>query len=279
MKSPKNLAILVQSCDSFSDLWNPFFSFLFKNWPDCPYNIYLTTNELVFNHHKVITINTDTLSTWSERLSIAVELIQEDYVLLLLEDYFIYKPVNTSMIESLISTASENDSAYFKIACFPPKYDELWPNKPFKNYSNIAEILPGAKYRVDTQIALWNKKALSELILKKESIWQFEINASVRSVSIDKPFLMLIGDKTIKYVHGPVTYYCTAVSRGKWMRGAIKLCKKEGISIDISKRKTETLFENIYRSFYISLPLFLRKLIDYTSHIFRRNTKKSKYSQ
>ena len=34
-------AILIVSCDKYSDLWDPFFKLFFKFWPDCPFNIYL----------------------------------------------------------------------------------------------------------------------------------------------------------------------------------------------------------------------------------------------
>ena len=37
-------AILVASCDRYSDLWGPFFGVLAKRWPDCPLPIYLGMN-------------------------------------------------------------------------------------------------------------------------------------------------------------------------------------------------------------------------------------------
>jgi hypothetical protein len=205
--------------------------------------------------------------------------IKEKRVLLILEDYFIYKTVNNTLIDRLLSIAEENNAAYFKIASFPSKYNVLWPYKNYNSYDDIGEILPEAKYRIDTQIAIWNKSVLEQLLVKTESPWQFEINASVRSRKINMPFLILKEKKNIKYVHGPITYYCTAVSSGIWMRGAIELCKKEKIEADFTKRKTETYFECKYRSFYISLPIFLRKSLDFLYCKFSRKGKPDKYSQ
>ena len=39
------LAILVLSCDGYTDLWRPFFENFKKKWGDCPYDIYLLTNK------------------------------------------------------------------------------------------------------------------------------------------------------------------------------------------------------------------------------------------
>ena len=43
-------AILILSCDKFSDLWKPFFDLFWKYWPDCPYNVYLK----VMKNHLII---------------------------------------------------------------------------------------------------------------------------------------------------------------------------------------------------------------------------------
>ena len=41
MKS--NITVLVNSCDSYSDAWYPFFTLWKKYWPDCKYPIILNT--------------------------------------------------------------------------------------------------------------------------------------------------------------------------------------------------------------------------------------------
>ena len=37
-------AVVVSSCDAYSDAWKPFFKLFFKYWSDCPFPIYLVTN-------------------------------------------------------------------------------------------------------------------------------------------------------------------------------------------------------------------------------------------
>ncbi len=41
MKS--EVTVLINSCDAYSDLWEPFFKLFSIYWPDCPYEIVLNT--------------------------------------------------------------------------------------------------------------------------------------------------------------------------------------------------------------------------------------------
>jgi hypothetical protein len=121
-------------------------------------------------------------------------------------------------------------------------------------------------YRVCLQAAVWNKKIFLQLLKDKESPWQFETEASKRSCLISNPFLCMIEDPDKTYVHGPVTYYCTAITKGRWMRGALKLCAKENISIDLTARETETVREELIRKLYTFLPGWLKKIFDFINH-------------
>ena len=49
-------AVLILSCDKYADIWTTFFAFFFKYWPDCPFTIYLASNEKQFEHDRVVTI-------------------------------------------------------------------------------------------------------------------------------------------------------------------------------------------------------------------------------
>ena len=40
----KSTALLVLSCDEYSDLWNIFIKQFAVNWPDCPLDKYFVTN-------------------------------------------------------------------------------------------------------------------------------------------------------------------------------------------------------------------------------------------
>lgn len=50
-------AVLVNSCDKYSETWIPFFTLLKKYWPDCEYPIYLNTENKKCSIPDISTIN------------------------------------------------------------------------------------------------------------------------------------------------------------------------------------------------------------------------------
>jgi hypothetical protein len=256
-------AVLVLSCDKYSDLWSPFFLFFYKYWKDCPYPVYLGTNQKKFEHKNVKQIFSGKSSNWSEELEIILSQIPEDYILLFLEDYFIYEMVDNKKINFILNTMIEKDSAFIRLAAFPKKYNALWPYTPLPDYPSIGEVAKGSKYRLNLQTSIWKKEILLKLLNKKESPWEFETEASKRSDSLSHPFLCIIPEKSKKNVHGPITYYCTALTHGKWMRGAVKLSKKENIPIDLSSREVESRWEEFKRAIYIGSPIAVRKIFNF----------------
>ena len=256
-------AILVLSCDKYAAIWPSFFDFFFKYWSDCPFPIYLGTNSEKYNRSNVIQVFSNKKTTWSEELTAILNQIKEENIIIILEDYFIYEKVNNNDIYKCIDALQKHDAAYIKLGCFPKQYDSLWPGKALAGDSGFIEIEKGSQYRLCLQTALWNKNILKELLIPSENPWQFEIEASKRSNKLDHVFLRVLSNPSKKQVHGPITYYCTALSAGKWMRGAIKLCKKNNIKANIASFPIESRLLTIKRYLYISSPLIVRKGFNY----------------
>lgn len=61
-------AILIVSCDKYSDLWNPFFKSFFRFWPDCPFDIYLLSNYKSIDMPQVNSLLIDEDISWSDNL-------------------------------------------------------------------------------------------------------------------------------------------------------------------------------------------------------------------
>lgn len=264
-------AILVLSCDKYADVWQPFFTFFKKYWKDCPFPVYLGTNDVIFKCDGVQQIFSHRKSTWSDELKVILDQIPEKNILLILEDYFIYQTVVNADIYKCLQVMEETQAAYLKLGAFPAKYDKLWPHRELSSHKGFAEIKAGSEYRVCLQTAIWNKEILLQLLQTNENPWQFEIEASKRSSGIKRPFLSVMSDPSKKIVHGPITYYCTALSAGKWMRGAVSLCKKENIAIDLTLRPVETVSEEFSRKIYIALPIRWRKYVDFMKYKLKLN--------
>lgn len=244
MTTKRDLAVLVLSCDKFSDAWDPFFSMFFHYWPDCPYKIYLCTETKNYTHPAVINIRSGKELGWSARLQWAVENITESHLLFLLEDYIFLKPVKNERIADCYQVMKETASCYLRL--FPcPGPDESLPG-----YPGIGVINPGSPYRNCTQAALWRKDALLSIIDPQESVWDFELIGVKRAENLNGMFLCVEVDEKgdpLEAGDYPITYYCTAINRGRWRREAVKIIRQHGYKIDLQARPQETLKEMYLR--------------------------------
>lgn len=254
-----NICVLIMSCDSYEDLWVPFFHFFDKYWPDCPYPIFLATNTKLFIHNNVQVIHSNHFGTWSEETAIILNKLSFKNILYLQDDYFLLKKVDNLVIESLLTIFSNNNVNYLRLFPSPG------PNKNFKTYENIGIINENALYRTSLQCAIWNKNTFLQLLISSENQWLFELN----SVSRSNKLLFLSVKQQNKgrfkdHVYPITYYYLTAVLRGKWRWGTVKICKQEKVKLDFTLRKKETFFEMLYTNIYELLPVFFKKIIDFT---------------
>jgi hypothetical protein len=228
-------AVLISSCDSYQDLWEPFFTLFFRYWPDCPYPVFLSTNHLKYDHPRVKTIRTGEDTDWSSGFRITLEQILHPYVIVMMEDFLPIKSVDTVKIESLINYMEKKKAGCLRLNPCPG------PDKSCIDNQDVGEINKGSDYRLSLQAALWNKQILLELLLDGESAWELEINGTKRTNVLDVPFLSVAGDPAIPY-------FCTGVVKGKWVRGAVKLCEREGIEVDLAARSIQTPVDRFLRS-------------------------------
>jgi hypothetical protein len=254
------LSILVMSCDAFEDVWQPFFILFNKYWADCPFPKYFCTDSKSVFQRGFIPITVGDNLAWSYRLKKALEKIDTPYILFLQDDFFLMKAADTERIKKYLEIIHTEHAGLLRIFPTPP------PNKPFKSYTDIGFIEKNVPYRVSCQAAIWDKEVLLELINETENIWAFEIEGSKRANEIDKPFLSVFVDKAgtpLEAGNYAYTYFCTAVLKGKWMRGAVRLCRNEGIELDFNKRKVETWWQEKRRYLLENSPESLKKYVHF----------------
>lgn len=235
--SSDTLAVIVVSCDLYSDVWSPFFTLFFKYWNDCPFPVYLTSNFLQYPDLRVKTINLENDENWSSSLKKALKKINENYVILILEDFLITHYVDTEQIEELWQYMMEKNAACLRIFPCPG------PDKICKDNPNVGVIVKGAPYRSSTMVAIWDKEILLTLLQNGETAWEFELKGTKRTNNLDSPFLSVINSND-----PPIQYICTAIMRGKWMPELPDFFKKEGIHIDFNQRGFWKWYDNyVYR--------------------------------
>ncbi len=220
----KDCTIIVSSCDAYLDAWHPFFILFFKYWADCPFSLQLISGQKKYPDPRVNTLQIED-KKWASNLLEALETIETPYILYMQEDYFLQNKVQTEKILELIQKMQEWGAGYIRLVPSPK------PDKAFGVYPLLGLILPNSPYRTSLQASIWSVETLKKLLRSGESGWDMEKYGSERSNTLSELFLSAY--KPILDYYAP-----TAIKKGKWMPGALWLCKKEGIVVDTSIRPT-----------------------------------------
>lgn len=228
------LAIVVASCDKFSDMWDPLFNLFFKYWDDCPYPVYLVANHMVCAHPRVKTLLAGDDKSWSSTILSAINQIDYSHILFWIDDAFPTKQIDTAKVNSLYSWMVSSEANFLRLRSDP---------KPAKIFSEDIGILDvNAAYRVSLFATIWYRPALEFILKDGESAWEFELNGTERSAKLDKFYS--VRKPVFKYLHG--------VERGVWIRPTVKKLEAMGYKIDFSRRKVMSVKDNfwyIYRVF------------------------------
>jgi len=237
----KDVTVLVVSCDKYSDLWPVFFELFFRYWPDCPYQLALGSNFKTFDDSRVKAIPIGEDVSWADSLKKMLTRVGSQYVLLLLDDFLLRKTVRTDEIRTRFKILHNRRGVYLRLRPAPPP-DKAVPACPF------GEIGFGAPYRASLQAAIWNKETLASLLHPGESPWEMELLGSRRSDSI--PGFYSVWQPLIVYRH--------AIERGVWLRYAVRICRKEAINVDSTRRpvmSTAMALKRWIRLHCLTLPL------------------------
>lgn len=237
----ENFAILVLSCDKYSDLWDGFFKCFFKNFPSgSNYKIYLGSNTKIFEHPQVLSILSGHDDDWSSSYIRILRQIPEVKILVLLEDIFISSPINIAKLNIALDFAITNDVNYLRFFANPT------PDIPTLN-PLIGEIIPGAPYRT-TVCGLWNKHTLLSILLPGESPWDFEVFGSHRSKYFNKFFS----------TWNPLIEYKNLIEKGGWIMPSVKWALDQGIKLDMTAHTSPNINKIILSKIKITYFNFIK---------------------
>lgn len=202
---PSNVIFVYLTNDKYNFLWDDFFALLLKYWPKFSFEVLINTESEKYNNsnfkiRKVDSYNRN--SNWSDRLIHYLNRIDEEYIILWMDDHFIYDYIDNEKINKAIKIITENK----KIGHIS------FESQPGSKESKIFEFLSRRKflapYRISLQPGVWEKKYLLKILRGFESPWQLEINGSFRSNFIKKDIYCF--SQKVVYTH-----YGALIMRGK----------------------------------------------------------------
>jgi hypothetical protein len=238
----RNLTVLVNSTDSFSDCWPPFFRLFKKYWPSCPCHVVLNTEtkefsdtelQLVCSRVQAEDFAASRRLPWSDCLIRCLDAVRTPYILYLQEDYFLNGPVDQTFVAECVDVMVKHNVPHIRLM----EVDIRARYRKSNLHPLLWQIDQRANYRVSLQAGLWNVAALRDLLRPGESGWTFERRGSVRAMRRPDVFLCQSLDHFNARGRYPVPYQPTGIIRGKWYAPAVvELFAANDISVDYDKR-------------------------------------------
>jgi hypothetical protein len=215
-----SVAVLVNSCDKYSDIWPVFFQLFFKYWPDCPYPVYLGSNEKSYDDPRVTTLCVGPDKSWAESTRAMVAMLPTTNLLWFLDDYLLWEKVSTPEITELYARFLKLQANYLRMS--PHGGSDRLKRKVD---DKLLELFPGDEYRTSLDVAFWNREVLLNLLRIGESPWDMESFGVGRSDQYSG-----------FYATRRIVFQRTnGLERGKWLRYNLPLLEREGIALPLGR--------------------------------------------
>ena len=215
------MTITVLSCSLNGDLFYPFRHCIEKYWPNHPEVVYYTDG-IVNPFYKTIAIEHD-LSEWTRGLRDFLSRINDDKILLMIDDIFIRRPVDTERIKY----AAEHLTGNIAMMNFEKNWDLLDEPTDLIGWKKRQH---GSPYEVSLMCGLWQKDKLLQVISRDCDPWTIELEQQ----SYGYDYYINAGDYIIDW--GYKTFKPVGLVKGKWARECVDFLTGEGIYLDWYKR-------------------------------------------
>lgn len=244
----QDVTILVCSCDKYADTWHPFFELLHiyaGDLPGCKIVLNTETKQYHSEHYSVRTVNTPGQVTWSQRMIHVMEQIDTEFVLLLLDDFFLRAPFDHQRFQNVLNYM-RGDPQVGIVNIAPRNIPEQEaeqlrdPAADISVHDDIREHFfvrdkEKEQIRIGFAPTVWRSRFLRSLLREHEDIWLFEEYVGIRASKTPM--------KIVRYLtYGPAIYeydfyICRGmgITCGKWLPGNEPFFRAHGIHVDVSK--------------------------------------------
>jgi len=176
MGTKKKLAIVGIFWDGYYDMWEDFLELKEKFWKDCPYPMYIVnqTKDLAYKKtYDVTVLHAGNDAEYSKKVQVALEQIDADYYLLLLEDFFLSQEVTGDIFTEILQYMESNGIFYYTMPM-----PEFMNNKQRHDATteNYLQDIPVSKpHPINCQPSIWERNFLKKLVGNGNyNAWVFE---------------------------------------------------------------------------------------------------------
>lgn len=213
-----DVALIIFSCDKFSDLWDANITLLDQNWGDRELETYIVTDKPSMRSFQGVKIISASAGLeFSDRVAEMLGQVEKKYFFVLLDDYFLINKVNTKAIRRCADIVAENDLDYLRVYTY---LNGRYNKKLLSDYSDVCIIETDARYKINMYPSFFSRRFLEKTVDEKRNIWQYEV------------MLTMIGErcgtKCAMMRNNSITML-DVVRKGKILRKANRYLKKTGI--------------------------------------------------
>lgn len=247
--------ILISTCDKFSDLWEENIRHLKQHWKGELPRIILVSDATTEKEILGVEI------VWFEanmpfRIKQALSMIECDYVILTLDDYFLIRDTREEDISGLVKACKQQAIHYLQL------YHRRKSNSKncFSLY-DFEDIDLGLNYAVSLYPAIWDKEFLNFCTREDMTPWEFEpkLTKFAREYQAN-----------CKFSKKCCFYMLDVVRKGKILHKAQKYFKKNNVDIgdrpvisrytEIKLNMADAIFAYLPKPIYLSLKSLARKM-------------------
>lgn len=228
--------ILVNSCDAYDDLWFPFFTLLKKYWNPLNVRIILNTETKTYRMEglKIDCVHPKNMNApYGERMLNVLSEIDTPYVIPLLDDFFLRKPVDLNMVDQIIEWMDKDKNIVYFNCDHTPVYEE-WEQEKFPGFHRIPY---GNVYTLNMQAAVWRVEKLIAYWKPNVSPWDWEEFCNLTAARKRNEKFYCVAQYGNGFCDYGYTLSGMGVHHGKWVyEDVVPLFEKEKIEVDFTRR-------------------------------------------
>ncbi len=230
------ITILVNSCDSYSDLWTPFFALLKKYLaaPDIRIILNTESENFAFDGLKIDCVHPENKNDpYGKRIMNAIRQVDTPYVFPMLDDFFLRRDVDINRLNDIIKWMDDDKHIVYFNALAVCAFADYEVDK----YPGFRRLPNGNTYILNMQAAVWRTEKYLHYWRPEVSPWDWEefTNLIAARNKHDKFYCVIDTDKSFCFYGFDLKGM--GVHRGKWVRDdVVPLFNREGIDVDFSRR-------------------------------------------
>lgn len=161
-----------------------------------------------FTFHSIGAFKDYPVGRWSAALIDLLEEIDDEAFVLMLEDYWVTRPVNVPAIKMLYDYALQFkdilriDLTTDRLFAYGPRYPQDVPDHGYCGWLDLVYSEPTSAYHMSMMTGIWRRDNLLKVLIPDESPWQVELDGTRRVMEKYPHTMRVLGTRQWPVKHG-----------------------------------------------------------------------------